>query len=87
MDWLLTDREILETAKEIGTSVYPLGNSDTEKYMNWQRTIWYEIARAQVRKVTEWGDEICTDKEHLFRELERRLCPHCWQSLKKEYNR
>ncbi len=56
------------------------------------------IAKAQLKKVVEWGDEDCPEhaveaRESLRRGLElcglspiypRRECQTCWQALKKE---
>jgi len=43
----------------------------------------YRVAKAQLKKVWEWGNEICT--EHTTDPLQlRRLCSACWKSLEKE---
>lgn len=47
------------------------------------------IAKAQLKKVYEWGDEDCYDhngeqrKEQGWR-VKRRECPLCWQALLEE---
>ena len=47
------------------------------------------IAKAQLKKVVEWGQELCKDHNRTQREeqgwfVKRHDCPQCWQDLKKE---
>ena len=46
------------------------------------RTEYLGVARAQVKRVGEWGDEPCT--EHDIEGYLKRECSQCWQSLKEE---
>ena len=51
------------------------------------RCTWGEYARgiavAQLKKVVDWGDEICTCKgAYLF--IRRHQCEECWDKLKGE---
>ncbi len=46
-------------------------------------------AKAQLKKVVEWGNELCYDHNGEQREeqgwfVKRHDCPLCWQDLKKE---
>ncbi len=40
-------------------------------------------AKAQLKKVVEWGEEDCTDRSHSGT-MPRRSCGFCWQSLLEE---
>lgn len=44
------------------------------------------IAKAQLKKVVEWGDMPCVEHEHgaLQGYYMRRLCKECWQALLEE---
>ena len=49
------------------------------------------IARAQLKKVVEWGNEDCTEHgfiitEEVLKYPPRHQCPKCWQVLRKEVN-
>ena len=41
------------------------------------------VAKAQLKKVVEWGNEPCKDRTHNG-EMPRRWCWSCWQALLKE---
>ncbi len=42
------------------------------------------IAKAQLKKVVEWGNEPCDVKEHYELNAKKRQCEACWQSLLEE---
>ena len=44
------------------------------------------VAKAQLKKVVEWGNEVCVDDAHhpRFQCMLRHCCLTCWQSLLKE---
>ena len=42
-----------------------------------------QIAKAQAKKIFEWGEGICTDRSHSGT-MKKRECGFCWQALKKE---
>ena len=47
-----------------------------------------DIARAQLKKVVEWGDLFCVNREHYgiskYVDKRQRECRQCWQAPKKE---
>ena len=43
----------------------------------------HRIARAQLKKFIEWGDETCTDRSHSGT-MKKRECGFCWQALLRE---
>ena len=58
-----------------------------EKWKTRDTLTFEELAKAQLKKVVEWGDEDCP---HLSKPAEyfdgqhKRECRDCWQALKKE---
>ena len=42
-----------------------------------------DIAKAQLKKMAEWGDSICIDKRHSGT-MKKRECGFCWQSILEE---
>ena len=44
------------------------------------------IAKAQLKKVMEWGEEMCLDPQHTHKldYKQRHNCYRCWQDLLKE---
>ena len=74
---LLTDEEIRVVRH---SATYP---APTKKDIYAVRVDWDEfsesLAKAQLKKVSEWGDEDCLDELH--RGGKRCNCPGCWQSL------
>ena len=47
-----------------------------------------QVAKAQLKKVVEWGDEVCSDETHHphYDCMYKRCCSSCWQALLKEIN-
>ena len=41
------------------------------------------IAQAQLRKMVEWGEEVCTEHSEVYARF-RRKCDDCWQALRRE---
>ena len=72
MPILLEDTEIIDAILSVsGTGGNNLPASNQSK----------AVARAQLKNVAKWGEEICN--EHPFCG-KRRDCIYCWQSLKEE---
>lgn len=44
----------------------------------------FRVAKAQLGKVVEWGNEECLEYSNDFISIKRRECSHCWQTLLKE---
>ncbi len=67
----LTDEEILE----LDEMCFECGQHDDS-----------EVAKAQLKKVVEWGDEPCIEHEHGKRvdAVPRKHCSECWQALLEE---
>ena len=44
------------------------------------------VAKAQLKKVVEWGNEVCVGRENHpgYDNVLRRACSHCWQALLEE---
>lgn len=56
---------------------------ETSHRDNGRKEIFREIAKAQLKKVVEWGDESC--EEHAVNQgTRKRDCPFCWQVLLEE---
>lgn len=80
----LTDEEIKELMFK-SDAVYELPGfavtaSDTSKWAG--RLLAYAL-QAQLKKVYEWGNEVCTEPHHSG-DLKRCECENCWQELLKE---
>ena len=43
-----------------------------------------KVAKAQLKKVGEWGNRWCTDHHNIPPHLKRKECPTCWQALLEE---
>ena len=48
------------------------------------RWVKHIVAKAQLKKVVEWGKEICPDHNDGTDNQQRRKCWRCWQALLKE---
>jgi len=66
------------TDKEIYYGLNKIDNGFSQKY----REEW--IAKAQLKKFIEWGDEICETHYGSYLYIARRQCEDCWQSLLEE---
>jgi hypothetical protein len=80
------------TPEEIGNNLdlekektYPCSDGSSVSTVNVD-----SVALAQLRKIAEWGRELCDNPEHtLIRGMRghpepRRICFQCWQDLIKE---
>lgn len=82
MRLLLTDEEICRAlcGDEFVDKFKPLG------CMGCSPSLHYDLPKAQLKKVGEWGKGNCCD--HAFRDgitqLQRRECPECWKALLEE---
>ena len=82
---LLTDEEIDKAYLEASLSI---PDSPTELF-DISRHHDRAIAKAQLKKVVEWGDELCPHSEVMrgvliYHDKLRRECLTCWQALLKE---
>ena len=71
---LLTDEEIKGALRFMGEDV---GGH------NWYEHTEKAIAKSQLKKVVEWGDEDCTDRSQSGT-MKKRECGFCWQALLEE---
>jgi len=81
---LLSDEEI-EVVKKYANNPPVVDGMLTFHIYDEQRA----IAKAQLKKVGEWGDGDCNEHPYAAyptgtRFLQRKDCPDCWQSLLKE---
>lgn len=82
---ILTDKEIIG-ARVGAYAEEGLPVTDIMRYVDIEDR---GIAKTQLKKVVEWGDEACSDKEHHphYDHMLRRACPMCWQALLEEVNK
>lgn len=73
MKLLLTEKEVDQLTEEW---------LDADEDVDWADM----MNKAQLKKVWDWGDEACSDKEHhpRYDHMLKRVCPICWQVLLKE---
>ena len=73
---ILNEEEIKQAIREYGSSKGN-GYGDLDTYME------EFIAKAQLKKVYDWGCELCT--EHIKLQIPARIlkreCQYCWQAL------
>ena len=78
----LTDEEI----GEVMGLPYPLEEDlEHENYAVVDIQDLHPLAKAQLKKVVEWGDDLCL--EHANKQVinvYKRECPQCWQALLEE---
>ena len=43
----------------------------------------HDVAKAQAKRIAEWGNETCTDRSHSGT-MRKRECGFCWQTLLEE---
>jgi len=81
---ILRDEEIGEATTEL--IILPDGVDSISHYYLEGIERDRAIARAQVKKVYEWGLEMCSDMSHHkhMTLLQKRLCSDCWLSLLEE---
>ncbi len=75
---LLTDEEIIAIDKQIGNDQQWLDENDEYKAIIYEQRIY---AKAQLKKMAEWGDETCPHKYDPPFNGHKRECSYCWQSL------
>ena len=77
---LLTDEEINDIDNELVG--IPEWINEADEYKSFLFSHRY-FAKAQLKKLEEWGEEICLDLGHTHKldYLPRHSCSECWQSL------
>jgi hypothetical protein len=84
-EWMLTDKE------RLAISIVLYQSAEYQEHCYLPPDDFYKaIAKAQARKIAEWGIGLCSDKSHTFsfnvfyNKLTRFECPLCIEQFKKE---
>ena len=77
---LLSDEEILVAINSGRKASDGILLQVPPEYMRDKRS----CLKAQLKKVVEWGEEVCREHDKTMRRAQRRFCDECWQSLLKE---
>lgn len=67
----LTDEEIMDVVLDEGLGV--IADEDTRA-----------IAKTQLKRVVEWGDEECPHEPWVHDDAKKHTCDKCWQALLEE---
>ena len=87
---LLSPEEIKEALRGIKA---PSSTLELEEWFGGMDKFFMEVkrqvAKVQLKKVVEWGEEMCYDHNGAQRKeqnwyVKRRECPICWQALEEE---
>ena len=58
-----------------------------KEHPHWEVDAWglfAEVAKEQLKRIVEWGDEECPDYSNDIISIKRRECSACWQALSEE---